>query len=440
MAGEVSKLKAPFRRKRSKGEIVPGVRHYTETTFSGTVNATDTDNNAMSVGEVTTTTDVVTPGYAKRIARGDVINNPFYSRIEKRGHSYAGYHVRRNSGSGSTVRDYESDGWYTTPVGFATTPRPWTSLYNDVIRSLKNEAGARAMSQLNAADIDGLVEIAEAHKVRDAFRLRLRNFSKYLDKALRVSTPVKLALMTAKEINELVTSNWLRYRYGIMPNLYLLEDLLVGEKVWLKRATARGFTNYHSAGSYEVAKSGTFYSDIHTIDEVYDVTVRAGILYRPDPINRFGFSWRRLLPAAWELIPFSFVADWFVNFGSVISAKSMAIGVKQLAVWTAYYETYERTSTLESTWKSPSGYSNLQTPTGGHFCRVDSTTRLTQISANLALRRTSISDIPHDKRLLDSWSLVSQQFNRLMRETKPRTSVRRGRPISISPRNIPWSR
>jgi len=47
-----------------------------------------------------------------------------------------------------------------------------------------------------------------------------------------------------------------------------------------------------------------------------------------------GFSWESIPITAWELIPFSFVVDWFVNFGDYIQALTPKLGIKGLSSWT----------------------------------------------------------------------------------------------------------
>lgn len=41
----------------------------------------------------------------------------------------------------------------------------------------------------------------------------------------------------------------------------------------------------------------------------------------------FGFSWNEFAPTVWELIPYSFLADYFVNIGDVIASYSIMPGV-----------------------------------------------------------------------------------------------------------------
>jgi hypothetical protein len=47
-------------------------------------------------------------------------------------------------------------------------------------------------------------------------------------------------------------------------------------------------------------------------------------------LETFGISWGNVLPSVWELIPFSFVTDYFTNVGDIISAASL---VNSRVVW-----------------------------------------------------------------------------------------------------------
>ena len=47
-------------------------------------------------------------------------------------------------------------------------------------------------------------------------------------------------------------------------------------------------------------------------------------------LDLFGLSWANFLPTVWELIPFSFVTDYFTNVGEIITASSL---VQSRVVW-----------------------------------------------------------------------------------------------------------
>jgi hypothetical protein len=80
------------------------------------------------------------------------------------------------------------------------------------------------------------------------------------------------------------------------------------------------------SGSYGIANVIINYT---TTDEV---TVRARTLDEVDfsVANNIGFSVKGLTSLPWELVPYSFVADWFVNVGDYIRALTPVPGLKLL--------------------------------------------------------------------------------------------------------------
>jgi hypothetical protein len=60
------------------------------------------------------------------------------------------------------------------------------------------------------------------------------------------------------------------------------------------------------------------------------VKVRANILYEIDNRQHFGLSFQEIPIAVWELLPYSFVADWFFNIGDYVQAITPKPGVKLL--------------------------------------------------------------------------------------------------------------
>lgn len=405
--------KMPYPRYRTEGSYAGGYATYTETAFNGTVTTTVTDGVwPLYVGETKGTRDWVTPGYHTRVARGEVINHSFWSRKISRGHSLVGHKVQRNSGSGSTIKFYERDYYYTIPQAHPGESRP----SGVPISALEAEAGTSALSGVNATDIQAIVELAEAHKVRESFKLRLGDFNKYLKRMLRSRSGLHMVSISGDELSKVVESNWLRYRYGIMPLLYLMEDSIVGTRVRTSRQTSRGFANWTTSGTSVYAPTpGNFFADEWTTNWDYEVSVRAGVMYRPDfRANQFGVSLRELPSAAWELTPYSFVVDWFGNVGPWIRSHAMNIGVKHLASWTTRKEKYSFDTSLSSTWRNYTGHTCLRVPSGSFKTTVETTSRSVGAHRGLAFRRSSIYNLPRDQRLVDSYSLAMQNLRRLM--------------------------
>jgi len=286
------------------------------------------------------------------------------------------------------------------------------------------EAVTLAVSKVNSVDVEGLVELAEAHKVRDTFKWRLDAFDKHLDRQLsRSKTLTAAAARALGGINNVASSNWLRYRYGIMPLLYLLDDAMSGDAVKPVRKTEIGYATWSWSNSIEtIRNSGNFYTDTWTTTEDYELSARAGCMYRPDwTLNRYGISLREVPSAMWELTTLSFVLDWGVNVGTWIRANAVSLGLKQLARWVTTKETFTRTNDItSSSWKNYPGYTNLKSPSGGNTVVVETTNRFINPSYGLTVRRGSLQKLlAGDKRLIDSWALSWNKFNRLLYRTRP---------------------
>jgi hypothetical protein len=409
-------FKNPYFRERSQGSWTGGLREYHETTFAGAmVNQSFTEHDSMKSGGVQTTTDVVTPGYRQRIARGDVINHAFWSKKTERSTGYSGYKVRRNTGSGSTVQFFESPAWYTEPPELHEESRP----SNSPLSTLAVEAGVGAGREVNNTDLQSLVELAEAHKAKDALRFRLGDFNKYLAAAERAAKRKglrELTGLTVKALADVMSNNWLRARYGLGPMMYTIEDAVKNEKIRLTRATARGGAQWSSSGVWDGQKTASFFTDDWHITETYEVSCRAGILYRPDwDMNRYGLSLHRIPEAVWESTRLSFVADWWLNIGDYIAANSATIGVKKLATWTSFHEVYTKDLRVVSTWKAPNGFSMVQACTGGNSLRVETISRNPGVRSGIVLKRSSVKEATRDKRIIDAFALANSTFWRLMR-------------------------
>lgn len=430
---------APYSRVREDDRMVANDRTYTTTAFNGTVvTVTSVAPPSLSVGEYRKTTDVVTPGYHTLIQQGRVINNPYNSVTVRRSSGYTGFKYTRNSGTGSTTRYHESPQWYTEPPGLDLWGRP----SGVPLRSLAVEAGTLARAGINSPDVEGLVEMAEAKKALDVFRFRLNAARKYCEKMMRADRG-RMIRVSGVALADVVLGNWMRYRYGIMPMIYLAEDALVGEKVHLERETSRGTAEYNVSSSSTVNQEANYYADEFTVNEDYNIVVRAGVLYRPDwHFNRFGLSARELPSAFIELTPYSWVADWFVNISPAIRALMMSVGTKTLASWTSYHEEWSRTCYVNSTWKGTSGFSNVKSTTGGHGLSGKRTWRVPGVDCGLTWRRGSIQRLlGGDKRSLDSLALTHQAVRDLI-EGKPSSSPRRIR-RTRTPKRIfqhQWSR
>lgn len=127
------------------------------------------------------------------------------------------------------------------------------------------------------------------------------------------------------------STKWLEYRYGIMPligdieNTRKLVDNGMNTDNRLRSKRSKDFTSTSS----ETLK-GTLWDPTNTIQFQYvQTTETTGFYYCIyyfrviDSIaynqSRLGINALNILGTAWELVPFSFVADWFIGVGDWLS-------------------------------------------------------------------------------------------------------------------------
>lgn len=172
------------------------------------------------------------------------------------------------------------------------------------IESAKTEAWNE---MLNGYDLS--TELAELRKtvglisgVLTAVRSPLQSF-----------ITAKAALKNPKDIAKL----WLTYRYGIMPLVYSVKDILRLSKTKGLYYSARR-TIYGSISDPVLPSSGSYFYESVTGASKTSVIAKAhwssSALQSVDRISINPFT------TAWELIPYSFVIDWFANIGDFVSA------------------------------------------------------------------------------------------------------------------------
>lgn len=217
-------------------------------------------------------------------------------------------------GSLNTTKKVESSGY--TP---ATSPP-------DVPDSLLNEAWSRVRQKVLNQDFNAPVFIAEAGKtVSMIAQTATRVFKAY--GSFRKGRFREVA--TYLGVNPKVAHNtWLEYKYGWMP---LLHDIHGAAKTLAElnfrrdqstfRSTVKQVVPNYLQGSHPVV-SGTL---VHTAKAWVTVRVHNS---NTTLANQLGLLNPSLV--VWEIIPFSFVVDWFVNIGDCLAELTAFSGVTVL--------------------------------------------------------------------------------------------------------------
>lgn len=297
----------------------------------------DNDPNVFS-GTVEDMTDEIVPQYRKRVAEGDV----FFNAMEK---------IRLTntvvSGSGPRIEGKfkqctpPETQWWDLAGGpyFAKALRTRVNLYapygglvdpqfvftDSDVQSLITRASTECAANRGAGPINLYEDLAQ-------YKQTLNTGTQLYE----ISSDIFRKIPKPTRIVRGVTSAYLLYRYGLKP---LAEDLwqvkqaldVMQHKVrTATRAKASAHQNSSSA-TFASAYYGLFYQDIgqQTTD---DIEVRAMSLdeYVLTRAYEAGLSLKNLETVAWDLIPFSFVCDWFLNIGNVLKAYAPAPNIQSL--------------------------------------------------------------------------------------------------------------
>lgn len=141
-----------------------------------------------------------------------------------------------------------------------------------------------------------------------------------------------------------VANIWLEYRYAIRPLVFEMKQCLEALKTIIRkgtRQTARGKeVNVSSSTHYDTYTDTTasWYTQSYTCRRRESLTVssRAGVLFEiDDSLDTLLAVWGvdQPLESLWELVPFSFIIDWFFSVGDVISSWSVNPSLNPRASW-----------------------------------------------------------------------------------------------------------
>ena len=304
------------------------------------------DRNTTHFGDTydTEMTDVVIPDYHKRSSNGEIFNNPLSQTKVYETESTGtidrkflrlSYHFMRKlwADIGRTHEGQIASSWILGSPSSSTMPdQPEVD-----VGSVNALAITRAHSNVDVSSAAILATLGESNKT-------LIELKRAFIKAIKIFKAIKRADVkyfyrlnkSPKELANLYMS----YRYGLRPIMYDISNIMAALNVdhtqKLDRYTFRG---RHSKSKTVTGDPVLSLSDNYS--KVYwkgtrstTVEARAGVLASVDCSNRLtDFGLHQPIEAAWELVPFSFIVDWFFNVGDTIASWTPNYGIKNLASW-----------------------------------------------------------------------------------------------------------
>lgn len=173
-----------------------------------------------------------------------------------------------------------------------------------------------AFSKVSEGEAEVLTMLAESQKTVNYVTGRLRDIANILGSAKR-----RMLDLSPSKAADL----WLEARYAVRPMMYDVESLV---RAFTKGSldqtyTFRAHDTDESSGSFSYtysAPSGVSYAleaDITYVDK-YTAGVYTRLRNNLPTVQTFGLA--NFAQTAWELVPYSFVIDWFVNVSGFISS------------------------------------------------------------------------------------------------------------------------
>lgn len=178
-------------------------------------------------------------------------------------------------------------------------------------------------------------------ELRETLRM-LRNPAKALRLKVgelykRILKNKRRAGRTNRSKNRYLSQTWLEGSYGWLPLINDIEDaykLIDNRAAYLDRnlipikAEARVFDEYVDPDEVSSVSGGLNYSASSKVSTTCHVIYRGAVNCRASGTScgerrLWGFTPDAIIPTVWELVPYSFLIDYFTNVGKVIDAWSL---------------------------------------------------------------------------------------------------------------------
>lgn len=205
------------------------------------------------------------------------------------------------------------------------------------LTKLSNACIIKAFAKLDRMEVGGGEDLVT---MKDTVRL-LRNplssvaklGAEMVNSAQRKVHRTRDTVKYYKALSDAISNQWLQYRYGIMPLVYDCRGAMtiLEQNLWKwenKLKTVRAVTRYNDSVAHSTTASAGYASSVKC-EGTSKISHKCSVcVYYVDKLHmkdarsleEWGLSPTQLPALAYELIPFSFVADWAFNVGDWLKA------------------------------------------------------------------------------------------------------------------------
>lgn len=338
---------------------------------------------ANFAGESKTMSDENHPGYKRAIARNVIVMGDM--SLVRRERSYTPGNIAWWDNTARVATYYDGDFVY-AGEGFGSM----SPISSNDISSIGQIALAKAYAKMNEPNLLSGEFLSDISKTMGMLRRPFQGFQTLVDKVHK--RKIRNLGRLRREVAKADADAWLEYRYGWKPLMMDTEEIygMVGQKMatYNQHLVARASESYELARAKEFVDATIWDSPFWRISgqalNEHSVRASAGVMYDVDcrttargMASRLGTRLSDVPATVWEIVPYSFVVDWFVNVGSWIQAVTPVPGITVRGSWLTTVEKLTQT-TLASEIKCiglayPSG--DAKGPGGSSSVKTERVTR-----------------------------------------------------------------
>lgn len=444
------------------------LRYASQTTCAGVLTST-TPSAGYRDGVTQSMTDWIEPNFIKRQRQGDVMNHPMHSiKTVCSGVCNSSWTITYTPAcSGATIKSQAGTGNRAIDTGLPGNAWSLDFIEREMSR-LQLLVGTQAKAGVKMPEFRGGLAAAQLDKTLKLLLMEFKAFRKTIfnlarsqafrkevqksrlsrerargltAKGIRLSGKeakaskqvleeltgsAKALVSDGLTIADFLGTHWLAARFGLGITAMNIEALskLAETPVLSPRLTSRAKSSVtsgviNSSTTYPQSIDGYFSGSTNKASSV-TIEVSCGILYEHEMSvsDRAGFGLANLAPDVWEIIPYSFIVDRFVNIGSFISSISPKTGVKYLAEWTKTTVTYDKVSS----WSASPGTPVKDVSVSGSLLGTSKETVFDTVRVPIVKSGLTWTNFLHDgrglkeslyvKQIVDEIALIVQISNR----------------------------
>lgn len=274
-----------------------------------------------------------TVGYKRLIREGKFVKSTGYGNLVERWRTYGGTYSYTTYKPPSYTTPAVQYRWIETSNGSVLYKRNVSGTaaitFKEPIKpdiadcgDEPNQLVLAALANIRSEQFDLSTQLAE---LKDLPRL-FKGFASVLKDVYHA---YKRGNISQKEFERLfdLPGYWLTFRYGIMPVVLSIQDvvrqLAQKEKFRLFADSATGNVTESYIEDELNEQTGSFSNfHRHSVEKTYSIRGCARLYYkdgRPGVVSDF-------LVTSWEVVPLSFVIDWVVNVGKVLASRAAVSG------------------------------------------------------------------------------------------------------------------